>query len=64
MFFNDAVIYRSYTANDMGRWCHDIDRRNPKNSEENLSQRHFFHNSFNINWPGFESGSQRYAAGF
>jgi hypothetical protein len=40
-----------------------IDRGKPKNSEKNLSQCHFFHHKFHMDWPGREPGPPRWEAG-
>jgi hypothetical protein len=32
--------------------CNDTDGGGPKNSERNLSQYHFVHNKFHMDWPG------------
>jgi hypothetical protein len=36
---------------------------NPKNSEKNVSQYHFFHHKFHIDWPGLEPGLLLWEAG-
>jgi hypothetical protein len=37
--------------------CNDIDREQPKNSYEILSQSHFVHHKAHRDWPGREPGS-------
>jgi hypothetical protein len=44
------------------RW-NDTDRGKPKNSEKSLSQCHFIHHKFHMDWPGREPRPPRWEAG-
>jgi hypothetical protein len=44
------------------RW-NDIDRGKPNNSEKNMSQCHFVHHKFHMDWPGREPETVRWEAG-
>jgi hypothetical protein len=37
--------------------------KNPKYSGENLSQCHFIHHKYHMNWPGIEPGPPQWEAG-
>jgi hypothetical protein len=44
------------------RW-NEIDTGKPKYLEKNLSQYHFVHHKFHMDWPRIEAGSPRSEAG-
>jgi hypothetical protein len=46
----------------MEQWWNDIDRAKRKNSEKNLSQCHFVHYKFHVDWPGDKPGHPRWQA--
>jgi hypothetical protein len=44
------------------RW-NEIDRGKPKYSGKNLSQCHFVHHKYHMDWPGIEPEPPRWEAG-
>jgi hypothetical protein len=48
---------------DISWTWNDPDKGNPKYSERNLSQYHFFHKKSHMDWPGIEPGPPRWEAG-
>jgi hypothetical protein len=48
---------------NMEQQWNDTDRGKLKDSEKNLSQRHFMHHKSHMDWPGCESGPPQWEAG-
>jgi hypothetical protein len=44
-------------------WWNDTERGKPKYTEKNLSQCHFIHHKFHVDWPGIELDTPRQKAG-